>query len=182
MGKYEVTQGEWEKLMGDNPSQFKGSDRLPVERVTWKDCEEYARKAGDGLALPTEAEWEHACRAGTRTRFHYGDDDDELGEYAWFESNSGSRTHDVGQKSPNAWGLYDMHGNVQEWCRDWYGGKYYAESPGNDPTGPKEGVHRVLRGGCWSGLRWHCRSAIRTWYAPGVRYGLIGLRLSLDPK
>ena len=153
MGVYEVTQAQWKALMGDNPFYFKG-DALPVEQVSWEDCQRFLAKlnqrAGQGriCRLPTEAEWEYACRAGSTSDYCFGDDD-RLGDYAWYPRNSGYKTHPVGQKKPNAWGLYDMHGNVWEWCSDWYDAAYYAESPGKDPKGPSTGQERVVRGGSW---------------------------------
>jgi eukaryotic-like serine/threonine-protein kinase len=146
---YEVTQGEYERVMGTNPSHFKGDPRLPVETVSWQDamtfCERLSalpaeRSAGRVYRLPTEAEWEYACRAGSTTIYSFGDSEGSLGDYAWYDSNSGSKTHPVGQKRPNAWGLYDMHGNVWEWCSDWYDGSYYASSPVDDPTGPVKAI------------------------------------------
>jgi formylglycine-generating enzyme required for sulfatase activity len=145
--------------------------------VSWDDCQEFLRKAGGGLRLPTEAEWEYACRAGTKTRFSYGDDADyrQLGEYAWYASNSGNKTHPVGEKKPNGWGLYDVHGNVWEWCQDWYG--EYAAGQAADPTGPASGSVRVLRGGCWFYFPQNCRSAYRVYDAPVYRDVNIGLRV-----
>jgi formylglycine-generating enzyme required for sulfatase activity len=134
LGKYEVTQGEWTKVMGANPSHFKGDERLPVEKVSWYDCQEFLGKAGDGLRLPAEAEWEYACRAGTTTLFSSGNTAEDLGAVAWYGVNSGGKTHVVGGKPPNAWGLYDMHGNVAEWCQEEHG---------------QGGWGRVSRGGWW---------------------------------
>ena len=164
MGKYEVTQGEWQRVMGTNPSHFKG-DRSPVELVGWEKCQAFAAKAGDGLGLPTEAEWEYACRAGTATAYSFGDDASDLGRYAWYDSNSGDKTHPVGGKLPNAWGLFDMHGNVWEWCSDWLHESYYARSPTDDPQGPSScswRSWRVHRGGSCYSERQVCRSATRS--------------------
>jgi formylglycine-generating enzyme required for sulfatase activity len=183
LGKYEVTQGEWEKVMGNNPSYFGGNVRFPVEMVSWDDCQEFLRKAGNDLRLPTEAQWEYACRAGTGTRFSFGDDDGSLGDYAWYLANSGSKPHEVGQKKPNAWGLYNMHGNVWEWCSDWHGEKYYGESPADDPQGPAGGESRVLRGGGWGDDPKLCRAANRNRNSPlGRRICDFGLRVLLDLK
>ena len=173
MGKYEVTQGEWQRIMGENPSHFKG-DRNPVEKVSWNDCQEFLSRAGDGLRLPTEAQWEYACRAGSRERFCFGSDDASLGGYAWYSGNSGETTHPVGEKIPNAWGLYDMHGNVWEWCADWYDGGYYANSPAEDPQGPSSGQFRVLRGGSWVIGAVLCRSANRVGVGPDGRGSRVG--------
>jgi formylglycine-generating enzyme required for sulfatase activity len=132
--------------------------------------------------LPTEAEWEYACRAGTQTAYSFGDSESELADYAWYGPNSGRTTHPVGSKKPNAWGLYDMHGNVSEWCQDWYGS--YPSGSVTDPTGPYSGSHRVSRGGGWDGIS-VCRSAIRLWGRPGYRGSDIGfrvLRSSIKPE
>ena len=188
MGKYEVTQGEYLEVVGDNPSRFNG-DRTaeggsdygthltrPVETVTWDDATNYCaqltqreRAAGrigpnSAYRLPTEAEWEYACRAWTSTRFSYGDDPGytNLLEYAWFSDNSDGTPHPVGQKSPNPWGLYDMHGNIPEWCQDWAGD--YPGGTAIDPQGPAAGSFRVIRGGVYSmsgTVAWVCRSAFR---------------------
>jgi len=176
MGKYEVTQGEWRKVMGSNPSYFKG-DRNPVERVTWNDCQSFLRKTGNSLRLPTEAQWEYACRAGTTTAYSYGSDSGDLGRYAWHGSNSGSKTHPVGEKLPNGWGVYDMHGNVWEWCADWYDGSYYGKSAKEDPKGPTFGGSRVLRGGSWGFIPLNCRSAFRFRYTPDYAYHRLGFRV-----
>jgi len=164
MGIYEVTQAQWKAVMGDNPSNFKGDD-LPVEPGPWEDCQRFVEKvkakAGAGLTcrLPTEAEWEYACRAGSKTQYCFGEEEGVLDEYAWYFSNSDFKTHPVGQKKPNAWGLYDMYGNVGEWCSDWYG--EYTASAATGPTGPSSGDDRVLRGGSWACNATACRSAAR---------------------
>jgi formylglycine-generating enzyme required for sulfatase activity len=185
LGKYLVTQAQWEAVMGNNPSYFKGP-RNPVEDVSWEDCRGFVEKLnaksppGEGkFQLPTEAQWEYACRAGSTTRYCFGDDEKQLGEYAWYGANSGSKTHPVGEKKANAWGLYDMHGNVWEWCQDWFDARYYAKSPTDDPTGPAGGAYRVYRGGSWYYPAWCCRSANRNLDVPGNRDLNLGLRVSL---
>ncbi len=182
IGKHEVTQEQWEKVMGTNPSSFKGP-KLPVECVSWDDCQEFLNKLnglekGPGrFRLPTEAEWEWACRAGARTRFCFGDADARLGEYAWYDANSGGKTHPVGEKQPNAWGLHDCHGNVWEWCGDWYDGYAQGWRPRTDPTGPPSGTCRVLRGGSWSNNPGYCRSSSRPAATPDLRDDHVGLRV-----
>ncbi len=180
MGKFQIRQGQWQRTMRKTPSHFRRGSWLPVEMVSWEDCQLFLKEAGDGLRLPTEAEWEYACRAGTTTRFHSGDADRELDVVGWHRRNSGGRTHWVGQKSPNAWGLYDMHGNVWEWCADWYDAVYYARRAGVDPTGPVHGKARVLRGGSWGNkLPVQCRSASRFAVLPKNSYDNIGFRPAL---
>ncbi len=178
IGVYEVTQKEWEKIMGQNPSYFKG-DNNPVERVSWDDAQEFARRLSQkedvAYRLPTEGEWEYACRAGTKTSYYWGQDG-EIGDYAWYTRNSANSTHAVGQRKPNAWGLYDMSGNVYEWCQDWYADKYPQERQ-VDPTGPNSGSHRVLRGGSWANYARICRSAYRGRHSPYLRFRLLGFRL-----
>jgi formylglycine-generating enzyme required for sulfatase activity len=166
LGKYEVTQEQWEAVMGSNLSYVIGP-KNPVDSVNWDDCQEFlvklnAKTGGKGskFVLPTEAQWEYACRAGSTTWFSYGDDVKLLGEYAWCNSVSGL-THPVGKKKPNAWGLYDMYGNVHEWCSDWYGRDYYANSPPSDPQGPAWGSVAVVRGGSFYDGEAICRSASR---------------------
>ncbi len=187
MGKYLVTQEQWEAVTGDNPSHFKGP-KNPVEQVSWDDCQQFLGKlnakpaAGAGkFQLPTEAQWEYACRAGSKTRYCFGDGESKLGDYAWYAANSGSKTHPVGEKNPNAWGLYDMHGNVWEWCQDWWKDGYYAKSPMDDPTGPTEGSGRVFRGGSWHDRARDCQSARRYRHWPVNRGNHMGLRVSLVP-
>jgi formylglycine-generating enzyme required for sulfatase activity len=178
LGQHEVTQEQYEKVMGATPSEFKGPQK-PVEQVSWDDAVEFCRKlselpgeksTGYVYRLPTEAEWEYACRAGTTTEYSFGDSKSELGDYAWYDKNSGKTTHPVGGKKPNAWGLYDMHGNVFEWCHDWYGD--YPSGSVTDPTGAASGSYRVARGGSWDLYSGHCRSANRSRSTPDDRFGL----------
>ena len=180
IGKYEVTQEEWQAVMGSNPSNFKGSKR-PVEQVSWEDCQEFIRKlnqlTGKQFRLPTEAEWEYAARGGNRSRGYKYAGSDNLGSVAWFTDNSGSQTHPVGQKSPNELGLYDMSGNVWEWCQDWKGN--YSSSSQTNPTGASSGSGRVDRGGSWYNNARYCRSSYRDYYTPSFRYSDLGLRLAL---
>ena len=180
IGKYEVTQAEWKAVMGTNPSHFKG-DNLPVEFVSWDDCQEFIRKlnelTGKQFRLPTEAEWEYAARGGKRSygaKYAGGGD---IGNVAWYKENSNSTTHPVGLKRANELGLYDMTGNVWEWCQDRYG-KYSSTSQTN-PQGPGSGRDRVLRGGCWGNVARYCRLSGRIYDFPGIRTNGIGLRLVL---
>jgi formylglycine-generating enzyme required for sulfatase activity len=182
LGKYEVTQGQWAKVMGSNPSKFKGEDRLPVEEVSWNDVQSFIAKLNalnDGYRyrLPTEAEWEYASRGGT-TGVYYG----SLDEVGWYEKNSGSKTHPVGQKQPNGFELYDMLGNVWEWCSDWYDQSYYGSSPGSDPKGPDSAQNRVLRGGSWDDLSSNARASSRVRVVAFVRGNAIGFRLCREPR
>jgi len=182
LGATEVTQAQWESVMGSNPSKFKGRD-LPVEQVSWEDAMSFCAKltaseraagrlaSGDEYTLPSEAQWEYACRAGTTGA--YAGDLDSMG---WYDKNSGNKTHAVGTKRANAWGLYDMHGNVWEWCSDWYGS--YPSGSVVDPAGARSGTLRVLRGGCWRFNASYCRSANRGWDSPGDRGGNLGFRLA----
>ena len=181
----EVTQGLWQAVMGENPSSFKKGDDYPVEQVSWEDCDNFIKKLNasgklpQGLkaALPTEAQWEYACRAGSRGAYA-GD----LLIMGWYEINSGNTTHAVRQKKPNEWGMYDMHGNVWEWCADWNDKDYYsAVAAGRDPKGPgANGQNRVLRGGGWVSYARSCRSANRDGGRPGNRGIINGFRLSLQ--
>jgi formylglycine-generating enzyme required for sulfatase activity len=177
---HEVTQEQYERVMGNNPSKYKGANN-PVEMVSWNDAVEFCRKlsAQEGVQyrLPTEAEWEYACRAGTTTTYSFGDDDSQLGKYAWYGANSGSTTHPVGEKLPNGWGLFDMHGNVWERCQDW-SGDYGNEKVVTDPTGPASGSRRVLRGGAFSHPPKSVRAAYRTSYQPVSRVANDGFRLA----
>lgn len=180
LGKYELTQAQWQAVLGTNPS-FNEGNNLPVENVSWDDCQTFIQKLNQlGLGtfrLPTEAEWEYACRAGTKTAFFWGDDTDhsQIGLYAWYGDNAGGKTHEVGTRSSNPWGLYDMNGNVGEWCRDWYGG--YIEGAQNDPIGPSSGSLRINRGGDWYYSAKYCRSARRSSNSPSSGGITIGLRL-----
>jgi formylglycine-generating enzyme required for sulfatase activity len=180
IGRYEVTQEEWEAVMGSNPSYFKGAKR-PVEDVSWDDCQEFIRKlnekTGKQFRLPTEAEWEYAARGGNKSQGYKYSGSNNFGAVAWYGGNSGNQTHDVGQKSPNELGLYDMSGNVWEWCQDWYDD--YSSSSQTNPTGPASGSNRVLRGGSWDGGAWDCRVSGRGNYSPGDRDDDLGFRLAL---
>jgi len=180
MGKYQVTQEEYEKVTGDKPSNFEGK-RTPVEWVSWdhcvKFCEALSSKEGPEVRLPTEAQWEYACRAGTTTEWCFGDDESGLAKYAWYDKNSESKTHPVGKLQPNAWGLYDVHGNVWEWCADWYDKDYYGNSPSEDPPGPVPDSFRVLRGGSWYYDALNCRSARRFNDVPAGIINSVGVRV-----
>jgi len=195
LGVYEVTQAQYEKVMGKNPSYFQGeviegsSSNYPVERVSWWDAVEFCKKlsdlpeekaAGRVYRLPTEAQWEYAFRAGSKTAYSFGESSKSLGDYAWFYENSNDQAHPVGQKKANAWGLYDMHGNVWEWCSDWYG--EYPKRALSDPTGPREGSLRVIRGGGWFNGAASCRSGDRYGDDPSGRNFGDGFRLALSPS
>jgi formylglycine-generating enzyme required for sulfatase activity len=182
VGKYPVTNAEYERFLKANPnvkpppywtnSQF-NDPQQPVVGVSWHDAQAFCQWAG--CRLPTEAEWEYACRAGSKGRYCFDGDEAKLEEYAWYYQNSGNKTHPVGQKKPNAWGLYDVHGNVWEWCQDRYG--EYPEVPATDPTGPAKGDSRVLRGGSWlNSLATSLRCAYRDYRTPDYRYYYIGFR------
>jgi len=185
MGVTEVTQQQYQAVMGTNPSSFK-SPSNPAETMSWNDAMEFCRRmsrtVGMTVRLPTEAEWEYACRAGSTGRFYFGDSATDLGRYAWYSGNSGGKTHPVAGKRPNAWGLYDMLGNVTEWCRDWYGGDYYVSRPATDPEGPIGGKDRVLRGGCWRDSSSQNRSAVRLRFWPTGRAYVDGFRVVVSPK
>ena len=178
IGVYEVTQEQYEKVMGVNPSSFQGPNR-PVEHVSWEDAKAFCRKLSEmenvEYRLPTEAEWEYACRAGTATKFFWGDRFDT--RYFWCAYRSGTESHPVGRTQPNAWGLYDMSGNVWEWCEDWYAEDAYRHAPSRDPAGPKTGTRRVIRGGSWCGTPEDCRSANRMSYPPDRHMYTIGFRV-----
>ena len=181
IGKYEVTQALWKAVMGNNPSEYKG-DNLPVEKVSWNDCQEFLSKlnriTGKTFRLPTEAEWEYAARGGNKSRGYQFSGSSNLSDVAWYDDNSGYVTHAVGSKQSNELGIYDMTGNVWEWCQDWYG-KYSSSSQIN-PTGANSGSDRVIRGGSWNNTAWFCRSSCRLNYTPGFRNDCLGLRLVLS--
>jgi formylglycine-generating enzyme required for sulfatase activity len=195
-----VTQDRYEKAMGDNPSRWKGA-KNPVEQVRWSDAVRFCNKrseleglrpcydlktwkcdfGADGYRLPTEAEWEYACRAGASTAYFFGDDPSKLGDYAWFDKNSGGHPRPVGEKQPNAWGLFDMCGNLWEWCNDFYGVDYYGKSPSTDPRGPDEGKTKVVRGGAWRFSAQRCKAGYRYNENPGYAdvcfgYDIYGFR------
>jgi formylglycine-generating enzyme required for sulfatase activity len=193
LGAYEVTQTQYQTVIGNNPSCYQGAlvgnqnADLPVENVSLDDAVEFCKKlselpeekkAGRVYRLPTEAQWEYACRAGSKTIYSFDDEEGLLPEYGWFKRNSSQRTHTVGLLEPNAWGLYDMHGNVWEWCSDWYG--EYPKGAVSDPTGPTMGTDRVNRGGCWLYLAANCRSASRNWAKSSYQDGLLGFRVALS--
>jgi formylglycine-generating enzyme len=200
MDKTLVTQEQYEKVMGDNPSRWKGGQN-PVESVRWSDAVHFCNKRSelerlrpcydvqtwkcdflaDGYRLPTEAEWEYACRAGSSTAYFFGDDPSKLGEYAWFDKNSGGHPRPVAQKQPNAWGLYDLSGDLWEWCNDFYKVDYYQESLPSDPKGPDAGQTKVVRGGAWRFSADKCRSGYRYNENPGYSdvcfgYDIYGFR------
>lgn len=181
IGKYEVTQGQWKNVRGNNPSRFSNcGDNCPVEQVSWDDIQDYIRilnqRTGKTYRLPTEAEWEYAARSGGKSEKYAGGND--VDTVAWYDNNSGSRTHPVGQKQPNGLGIYDMTGNVWEWCQDWYGDGYYKSSPKDNPQGPSSGSYRVLRGGSWSNNAANSRATDRNSVSPGYRSSGLGFRLA----
>lgn len=180
LAKYPTTQAQWEAVMGNNPSRFKGDPNRPVENVSWDDAQEFLRrlseKEGKAYRLPTEAEWEYAARAGTTTAYCFGDDAKLLREYGWYDENSGGTTRPVGQLDANAWRLHDMHGNVWEWVQDWYAENYYQQSPVIDPQGPENGTYRVLRGGSWRDVAGVLRVSNRYRCDPGYRRVHSGFR------
>ena len=181
IGETEVTQALWTAVMGDNPSWFKG-DNLPVEQVSWEDCQTFIGKlnglTGKRFRLPTEAEWEYAARGGNRSNHTQYSGGSMIYDVAWCRVNSGSKTHSVKKKKPNELGLYDMSGNVLEWCQDRYGS--YGSNAQTNPTGPGSGSDRVIRGGSWFNDDWFCRSPDRYGNSPGNRHNILGLRLALS--
>jgi sulfatase modifying factor 1 len=196
LGVHEVTQSGWKEVMGTEPwsgkTYVKEGAEYPATYISWDDavkfCKKLSGKEGRTYRLPTEAEWEYACRAGSKTAYSFGAESSELGTYAWYGGIVGDGNckdemyaHEVGRKRANAFGLYDMYGNAWEWCQDRYGGDYYEDSPTDDPAGPATGSGRVLRGGGWSGIPWLCRSAYRGRPARGDRYYSLGFRVALVP-
>ena len=191
IGETEVTQALWQAVMGSNPSRFTGDLQRPVEKVSYEDCETFINKLNSLLAnqlpnglkfrFPTEAQWEYAARGGNRSRGYQYSGSSSVGSVAWYDGNSGRTTHPVKQKQANELGLYDMSGNVWEWCYDWFDRNYYSNSPRNNPQGPSSSPdsNRVLRGGCWSGSARYCRVAYRDDDIPGNRHNGSGLRLAL---
>jgi formylglycine-generating enzyme required for sulfatase activity len=190
LGRFEVTQEQWQVVMSNTPSVHKGplfpdSAKCPVENVSWKYCQVFLtqlknRISGWEFRLPTEAEWEYACRAGTTNEFSFAEGTNQLGEFAWHSGNSKAQTHPVGLKLPNAWGLHDMHGNVWEWCSDIYGP--YSEGDVSDPKGPSAGPTRVLRGGAYNSIVEHLTSAYRHDLEDNETFRYYGLRCVATPK
>ena len=183
IGQFEVTQGLWASVMGENPSKWTGNDSLPVEQVSWNDVQIFiarlSQTTGYRFRLPTEAEWEFAARGGVRGHNTvYPGTQSQPWEVCWFGTNSGGHSHPVGCLKPNELGLYDMGGNVMEWCSDWMDA--YTAQPQNCPQGPKEGENRILRGGCFNSPTWGCSVFERSWYLPDFGYSFYGFRLVLD--
>lgn len=181
MGKYTVTQGQWTEVMKNNPSGFK-DDLRPVETISWNDVHTFIkalnnREKTDRYRLPTEAEWEYAARAGSESAYAFGSETSALNQYAWYRKNSKKKTHPVGLLAPNSWGIYDMHGNVHEWCEDWFDREYYAQAPSYAPCGPAKGLAKSLRGGDWGSKGWYCRCASRSLGSPDRRSNRVGFRL-----
>ncbi len=184
IGKYEVTQGQWEKVMGNNPSSFRKGNDYPVEGVSWNNVREFIKKlnikTGKSYRLPTEAEWEYAAKSvGKSEKFAGTSNESALSEFAWYWDNSKRSTHPAGQKKPNGLGIYDMSGNVLEWCSDRRSGDYYSESPRKNPKGPASGSYRVVRGGGWNSLAGFCRSSLRNILDPSDVSSDLGFRLVL---
>jgi formylglycine-generating enzyme required for sulfatase activity len=182
LGVHPATQAQWRTVMGNNPSNFNGDDR-PVERISWHDCQgfcaELTQLTGKPIRLPTETEWEYACRSGFTTDYHGGSGEEALKRVGWYSGNSQQQTQPVGKLAANAWGLYDMHGNVWEWCQDWYGS--YPSGNLEDYEGPNRGDIRVVRGGSWYSNAKNCRAASRFRVAPGRRMDLVGCRVCFCP-
>ena len=181
MAKYVVTQSQWYEVMKNNPSGFK-DDLRPVETVSWNDVQAFItalnnRENADCYRLPSEAEWEYAARAGSVEAYAFDSETHALDQYAWYRKNSKNQTHPVGLLAPNAWGLYDMHGNVHEWCQDWFDREYYAQSPSHAPCGPAKGLAKSLRGGDWGSEGWYCRCASRSLGSPDRLSNRVGFRL-----
>lgn len=184
IGRYEVTQRQWIRVMGDNPSHFSGCEDCPVEQVSWEDVQGFMKRAtkltGIGLRLPTEAEWEYAAAGTAHQRWPGTDSESEAGEYAWYSGNFAGKSRPVGLKIPNLFRVYDMGGNIGEWCADWYGEGYYRKSPVLDPRGPEGGERRVVRGGSWLSSPYDTRTARRSGRSPATRSRTIGFRAAAD--
>ena len=182
IGKTEVTQELWQAVMGSNPSKFSGTN-LPVEKVSWEDCQSFVIKlnelTGKNFRLPTEAEWEYAARGGNKSNGFKFSGGNNIAEVAWYSENGNKISHPVATKAPNELGIYDMSGNVWEWCSDWYSSSYYTSSSQTNPTGPNSGSYRVYRGGSWSGNDRYCRVSHRDSNYPSYRFNYLGLRLAL---
>ena len=180
IAKYTVTQAQWQAVMDNNPSYF-GGDNRPVENVSWEDVQVFIEKlnrlTAQNFRLPSEAQWEYAARGGQKTRNYTYAGSNSLEQVAWYGENSNSETHAVGQKRANELGLYDMSGNVWEWCQDWYDDSYYSSSSSSNPTGPSTGSCRVMRGGAWFNSADYCRTAYRYYFTPSYRYSYVGFRL-----
>jgi formylglycine-generating enzyme len=190
----EVTQQQWQDVMGTRPWDGKGSVTTgadyPATSISWEDaqkfCEQLSRREGTKYRLPTEAEWEYACRAGTSTIYSFGNEVSDMPDYGWITDNAHSKgeqfAHRVARQKPNGWGLYDMHGNVWEWCGDWFGEGYYGVSPEKDPSGPREGSARVVRGGSWRSSDTHARSTFRSGVPSSTTQDDLGFRVVLVAK
>ena len=180
IGETEVTQELWNAVMGSKPSNYTGNMQRPVEMVSWNDCQTFISRlnelTGEAFRLPTEAQWEYAARGGNKSKGYTYSGSNTIDDVAWYTSNSSSTTHPVKTKAPNELGIYDMSGNVWEWCSDWYGS--YSSAAQTDPTGPSTGSGRVRRGGSWGSSAAHCRVAYRSDFAPTISYGNQGLRLA----
>ncbi len=185
IGKTEVTQKQWRDVTGKDPSNFKNCDNCPVEKVSWDDVKDFIiklnKKTGKIYRMPTEAEWEYAAKGGNKSNEYTYSGSNTIGYVAWYSDNSGSKTHPVGQKQPNELGLFDMTGNVWEWCSDWYGEDYYQSSRSSNPKGALSGSFRVYRGGVWSTGAQNCRTSYRSRNYPDSRYNYLGFRLVLVP-
>jgi len=185
IGRYEVTQDQWQAVMGSNPSRIKAGGQYPVDNLSWDDARDFIRRLNEKSSrkwrLPTEAEWEYAARSGgQKQRFAGTDSREKLDDYTWNDNNSDMKSHPVGTKQPNGLGLYDMSGNVWEWCADRYDRIYYRQSPRNNPKGDPFGINRTMRGGSASSVQGFLRASYRDYVAPNVRGDMFGLRLALD--
>ena len=181
IGETEVTQALWQVVMGSNPSSFTGNMNRPVEEVSWEECQAFISKlnslTGQRFKLPTEAQWEYAARGGNKSKGYKYSGSDTIDDVAWCTDNSGSTTHPVKTKQPNELGLYDMSGNVYEWCQDWFGS--YSGNAQTNPTGASSGSYRVFRGGSWNVHARSCRASFRSFSTPSHRFNYLGLRLAL---